>query len=151
MNATTPPNTVFVFGSFRLDPARGVLTCEGAPVALTSRLRDTLCCLLENAGRLTTKDELLQAVWPGRIADETNLSQAISGLRKTLGPKGDGMILTESGKGYRFGAPVERVAPSERVSGGAATRAATAASQAFRLARWQTWAVIGALGHCFAP
>ncbi len=140
MNAMTPPNTVFVFGSFRLDPARGVLTCDGAPVALTSRLRDTLCCLLENAGRLVTKDELLQAVWPGRIADETNLSQAISGLRKVLGPRGEGMILTESGKGYRFGAPVERIAPD-----GSAQHTTKADSRAFRRTRWRTGASIAAL------
>ena len=110
MNETTSPDTVFVFGAFRFDPARGALTCEGAPIVLTARLRDTLRSLVENAGRLVTKDELLQALWPGRIADETNLSQAISGLRKALGPQGEGMILTEPGRGYRLGVPVERTA-----------------------------------------
>ena len=137
MNEATSADTVFVFGSFRLDPAHGVLTCDGAPIVLTSRLRDTLCCLLENAGRLVTKDELLQAVWPGRIADETNLSQAISGLRKALGARGEGMILTESGKGYRFAAPVERV--SDGATQGAA------AAQGFGFARWRIWAVVAGL------
>ena len=108
MDAATTPNTVYVFGPFRFDPAHGRLTCEGRPVPLTARLRDTLRCLLENSGRLVTKDELLAVLWPGRIADEANLSQAISGLRKALGPEGEGMILTEAGRGYRFGAPVRR-------------------------------------------
>jgi DNA-binding winged helix-turn-helix (wHTH) protein/Tfp pilus assembly protein PilF len=140
MNETTSPDTVFVFGAFRFDPARGALTCEGAPVVLTARLRDTLRSLLENAGRLVTKDELLQALWPGRIADETNLSQAISGLRKALGPKGEGMILTEPGRGYRLGVPVERTTSGELTGGLSGARAA-------RVPRWAMLAAIaGALG-----
>jgi DNA-binding winged helix-turn-helix (wHTH) protein/tetratricopeptide (TPR) repeat protein len=110
MSTSTSPDAVYVFGAYRLDVARSLLTSGGAPIPLTPRLRDTLACLLENPGRLVTKEELLSAVWPGRIADEANLTQAISGLRKALGPTGEGLILTEPGRGYRFRGEVARVA-----------------------------------------
>jgi len=97
-----------VFGPFRLDPVRRTLTRDSAPIKLAARPFDTLLYLIEAQGRLVEKDELLAAVWPGRIVEEGNLPQTISILRKTLQTDGndEGYIATAAGRGYRFAAPV---------------------------------------------
>ena len=107
MTDAAPPDGILTFAGFRFDTARGGLTRDGEVIALTGRLRAALAYLARNNRRLVSKDELLAALWPGRIVDEANLSQAISNLRKALGPAGEGLILTEAGRGYRFTAPVE--------------------------------------------
>ena len=70
---------------------------------------DTLRVLVENAGRLVTKEELLQAVWPDTAVEENNLNHNVSILRKALGEKavGQAFIETVPRVGYRFVAPVE--------------------------------------------
>jgi DNA-binding winged helix-turn-helix (wHTH) protein/Tfp pilus assembly protein PilF len=113
MTDAASPDGILTFAGFSFDPARGELTRNGEIVALTGRLRAALAYLAQNNRRLVTKDELLAALWPGRIVDEANLSQAISNLRKALGPPGEGLILTEAGRGYRFTAPVERSGRAE--------------------------------------
>ena len=72
---------------------------------------DTLCVLVENAGRLVTKQELLDAVWPDTAVEENNLTHTMSVLRKALGEKATGQqyIETVPRVGYRFAAAVERV------------------------------------------
>jgi TolB-like protein/DNA-binding winged helix-turn-helix (wHTH) protein/tetratricopeptide (TPR) repeat protein len=99
---------VYAFGRFRLDPVCRVLLCDDAPTKLVPRLFDLLLYLVENPGRVVEKDELLSAVWGGRIVEEANLSQAISALRKVLQAEGaaEAMIVTAPGRGYRFAAPV---------------------------------------------
>ena len=114
MDVRAPPRATYVFGPFRLDAAHGSLTRDGEPVVLTSRVFSTLLYLVENAGRISTKDDMLHALWPGRIADEANLSQAVSAVRKALGQGGAGeaLILTVPGRGYRFSAPVRIEEPT---------------------------------------
>jgi TolB-like protein/DNA-binding winged helix-turn-helix (wHTH) protein len=99
----------YVFGGFRLDPVRRTLTRDGVPIALSSRVFDTLLYLVGNAGRLVEKDELINAVWAGRYVEESNLSQTVFVLRKALKDAGedDTLIATISGQGYRFTAPVQ--------------------------------------------
>ena len=108
MDVSVRDKGVYEFGPFRLDPVRRTLTRDGAPVKLASRPFDTLLYLIEAQGRLVEKDELLAAVWAGRIVEEGNLSQTISILRKTLQTDGndEGYIVTAAGRGYRFAAPV---------------------------------------------
>jgi hypothetical protein len=74
---------------------------------------DTLVVLVENAGRLVTKQELLDAVWPETTVEENNLNHNVSVLRKALGERATGQqyIETVPRVGYRFAAPVETVAP----------------------------------------
>ena len=69
---------------------------------------DTLRVLVEHAGRLLTKEELLSAVWPDTVVEENNLNHTISILRKTLGEKATGQryIETVPRVGYRFTAAV---------------------------------------------
>lgn len=105
----------YEFGEFRVDAiARRLWRRDGAPVSLTPRVFDTLLYLLEHRGAVLGKDELMGAVWPGRVVEENNLSQSISTLRRALGERADGSryILTVPGRGYRFVA--EARAPAER-------------------------------------
>ena len=95
---------LYGFGPFRLDPGRRVLTRGGVAVALTPKVFDTLLYLVENPDRLIGKDEILGAVWAGRIVEEGNISQTIFTLRKALGGAGAPapFIVTVPGRGYRF-------------------------------------------------
>ena len=103
---------VYEFSGFRLDAAhRRLLSPEGTPVPVTSRVFDTLLYLLEHHGELVDKDRLMQAVWPGAVVEENNLNQAVTALRKALGEKRDEhrFIVTDRGRGYRFVAEVREL------------------------------------------
>jgi len=67
----------YVFGPYTLDPIARGLTRGSVPIALSARLFDTLLFLVENHGRVVTRDELLAALWPGRRMEEGNLARAI--------------------------------------------------------------------------
>lgn len=75
------------FGPFRLEIAERRLIREGRPVALTAKVFDTLCVLVQNGGRLLSKNQLLTAVWPDAAVEESNLTFCISTLRKAPGRK----------------------------------------------------------------
>lgn len=102
------PRSAFVFGPFRLDPIRRTLTRGGGLVELSPRLFDTLLYFVERPDQVLTKDDLLEAIWPSRIVEEGNLSQAIFALRKALRGDDDDpqMIVTVPGRGYRLAASV---------------------------------------------
>ena len=97
------------FGPFQLDVRERRLSRGTDVIPLRLKVFDTLCVLVENAGRLVTKDELLAAVWPDTTVEENNLNHNISVLRKALGEKATGQqyIETVPRVGYRFVAPVE--------------------------------------------
>ena len=78
-------SNLYVFGEFRLDAQNRVLRRGQEPVPLASKAFDLLLVLVQNTGRVITKDELMQAVWPGSFVEESNLSQTIFVLRKALG------------------------------------------------------------------
>ncbi|HEY2444390.1 MAG TPA: tetratricopeptide repeat protein [Rhizomicrobium sp.] len=109
MDVSVRPKGMFAFGRFRLDPVRRNLTRDGAAVALSPKLFDTLLYLVEHPDRVVEKDELLNAVWAGRFVEESNISQTIFTLRKALSDAGeqDALISTAPGRGYRFIASVE--------------------------------------------
>jgi len=102
------PRRVYRFGAFQLDAAAKVLLRDGQPVRLARKAVETLLVLVENAGQVVTKEELLAAVWPGRIVDEANLAQNVAVVRKALGAgRGEpGYIETFPGRGYRILGPV---------------------------------------------
>jgi len=99
---------LYEFGAFRLDPIGRTLSHDGVHVALAPRLFDTLLHLVESHGRLVSREELMQAVWPARTVDHTSLGMAVSSLRTALKQHGaaDNLIITAPGRGYRFGARV---------------------------------------------
>src|SRR5690349_24569336 len=99
---------IYWFEEFELDPTRRLLLRQGQAVPLTPKVFETLLALVRHRGRVMSKDELMQAVWPDTIVEETNLAHNISTLRKLLGQKaGDNrFIVTTPGRGYSFVAEV---------------------------------------------
>jgi DNA-binding winged helix-turn-helix (wHTH) protein/TolB-like protein/lipopolysaccharide biosynthesis regulator YciM len=99
------------FGPFHLEPAEQLLLREDNPVALTPKNFELLVFLVRNHGRLVTKQQIMQAVWPSSFVEEANLTVSISGLRRKLGERGGGLqyIETVPKKGYRFTAAVTEV------------------------------------------
>jgi len=124
MDFSVKDKGIYAFGGFQLDPLRRTLSRDGVPVKLVQRLFDTLLYLVENPGRIVEKDELLGAVWGGRIVEEANLTRAISELRKLLQDDGapDTLIVTAPGRGYRFATEVTRLGGSPAAHGVMAQR-----------------------------
>ncbi|WP_395666178.1 ATP-binding protein [Methylocella sp.] len=102
------PTDRLCFGEFRLDPANALLVRGDERVVIAPKPFDLLCYLVERAGRLATKDELLDAVWGDGRGAESSLSVSINALRTALGDdsKSPTYIETVSRRGYRFVAPV---------------------------------------------
>jgi eukaryotic-like serine/threonine-protein kinase len=113
--AQGPPSTnpsgvenVYEFGIYRLDVSGGSLFRSGEFIALQPKVFQTLLVLVEAAGRIVTKDDLMQKVWPDAFVEEGSLANNISTLRKLLNPDfdDDGPIATVPKRGYRFTAGV---------------------------------------------
>ncbi len=122
MNSTVP---AFVFGPFRLLPLERRLLEGERALRLGSRAMDVLLALLERAGDIVDKHELLALVWPNAVVDDATLRVHLAALRKVLGDGRDGQryITTVAGRGYGFLAPVSRV--GETAATGAAGSAVT--------------------------
>src|SRR4051812_30966929 len=105
---------LYEFGDFCLDQGRRTLLGrDGAPVALAAKAFETLAYLVERAGSVVDKDELMRAVWPDTAVEENNLTQNISLLRRLFG-EGRGehrYIATVPGRGYQLVAPVRVATP----------------------------------------
>lgn len=93
----------FHFGEYRLLAADQQLLRGSVEIPLTARAFALLQVLVERAGKLVSKDELLQRVWTGVVVEENNLAVQVGVLRKALGPA---LIATIPGRGYRFMAEV---------------------------------------------
>ncbi|WP_169740717.1 winged helix-turn-helix domain-containing tetratricopeptide repeat protein [Nevskia soli] len=122
-----PPQ--YEFGDFCVDSARrALLRRDGQPLPLTPRVFDTLLYLIQHAGSVLGKDQLMAAIWSGRVVEENNLSQNISTLRRVLGDGegGSRYILTVPGQGYRFVGDVREVGQLPAPSAGSATPAVVA-------------------------
>jgi pimeloyl-ACP methyl ester carboxylesterase len=97
------------FGPFILDPVQGILSAGLREIPLGGKAFETLVFLVENAGRVVSKSELIDRVWPDSHVGENNLAQHISLVRKTLAacdPKTE-YVQTMARRGYRFAAVVE--------------------------------------------
>jgi TolB-like protein/DNA-binding winged helix-turn-helix (wHTH) protein len=108
----------FEFGPFRLDVRERRLTRDGHCIPLRGRVFDTLNTLVSRHGCLVTKDELMAAVWPDTLVEETNLNHNICVLRRALGEKvtGQKYIETVPRQGYRFVAEVRELDDLERTA-----------------------------------
>ncbi|MBU2410278.1 MAG: winged helix-turn-helix domain-containing protein [Gammaproteobacteria bacterium] len=97
---------LWVFSSAEFDEASWTLRIDGQAVALEAKPLEVLHELLLRAGEVVTKDELLEAVWPGLTVVEGSLPTAISKLRKSLGALPGNAIETVPRVGYRLTGPV---------------------------------------------
>lgn len=101
---------VYEFGTFRMEAAERRLSRAGSPLALTARVFDLLLVLVQNAGHLLEKEEIMREVWYDAEIEENNLTVSMSVLRKLLGDgAGREFIETVPKRGYRFTAEVRRV------------------------------------------
>ena len=92
------------FGPFRLLPHQRLLTKAGTEARVGSRALDILIALLERPGKLVTRRELMERVWPDTVVVEANLNVNVAALRRSLGDGQDGnrYLVTIPGRGYRF-------------------------------------------------
>src|SRR6201987_882184 len=104
MGSPAPPER-YRFGSFQLELDERRLLKDGVAISLRPRAFDLLATLVDRAGHLVTKVELLDRVWPKVVVGEMALRAQLSALRKVLGADA---IATVSGQGYRFMLPVTK-------------------------------------------
>jgi adenylate cyclase len=107
---------VIGFGPFLLDPGKRTLSANGTPIAISSRAFDILRMLIEQRDRVVAKDEIMDRVWPNMFVEDNNLAVHISALRRmlTLEDGGPQLIVTVSGRGYRFVGQVDEPKPAVR-------------------------------------
>jgi predicted ATPase/DNA-binding winged helix-turn-helix (wHTH) protein len=102
------------FGPYRLLAAQRLLLERDKPVRLGSRAFDILAALVERAGEVVGKEQLIARAWPQTFVEESNLKIQVSALRRALGDGqgGNRYVITVPGRGYNFVAPVRRDEPS---------------------------------------
>ncbi len=104
-------NSTFEFEDYVLRPSERLLLRNGTPVPLKAKVFETLLSLVQNHGRVISKEDLMKLIWSDRYVEESNLSQYIFILRRILGenPQDHRFIVTIPGHGYRFVAKVNEI------------------------------------------
>ena len=104
------------FGPYQLLPLQRLVLRNRMPLQLGSRAKEILVALVERAGEVVEKRELLRRVWPGMVVEEATLRVHINTLRKALreGEAGARYVESVTGRGYRFVAPVMPVTETTR-------------------------------------
>ena len=94
----------FLFGDHTLDGDRRELRCGADSIAVEPQVFDLLIYLLQNRDRVVTKDDLIEAVWGGRVVSDSTLTSRINAARKAIGDSGQQqkLIRTIARKGLRF-------------------------------------------------
>ncbi|RPJ75900.1 MAG: hypothetical protein EHM24_03375, partial [Acidobacteria bacterium] len=110
-----PTPMVLRLGPFRIDRSARVLYRDGRVVSLTPKAFDTLLLLVDRAGEVLTKEELIKGVWPDTHVEEGSLARNISAIRQALGERRGTAeyIQTIAKRGYRLTIPVELVPEAE--------------------------------------
>ncbi|MDB5599538.1 MAG: transcriptional regulator CadC [Xanthobacteraceae bacterium] len=118
---------MFRFAGFELDPQRAELRGpDGEAIKLRPKSYDMLLVFVANAGRVISKTELLEAVWPNVHVGEDSLFQCVREIRVALGDEQRELIKLVSGKGYLFDADV--VAGPKQTASAAPVASTTAGS-----------------------
>jgi TolB-like protein/Tfp pilus assembly protein PilF len=102
----TTSQKTFRFEGYELDLRRGCLRTDDREIVLRPKSFDVLRYLVENAGRLIPKDELIKAVWPNVIVADEALSRCVSDVRVALDDTEQRIIKTLPRRGYLFAVPV---------------------------------------------
>ena len=115
----------YLFEDFALDPDRRELTRHAKAVAVGPKVFDLLLFLVQNREHVVSKDNLLEAVWSGRIVSESTLTSHINAVRKAIGDSGEAqrLIRTVARKGFRI---VGEVRELQAPGGGVAASAEAA-------------------------
>jgi predicted ATPase/DNA-binding winged helix-turn-helix (wHTH) protein len=92
---------VYKFGAWEIDLARREMRLNGVPADVGSRAFEIVETLVQSAGELIDKYDLMNRVWPGAVVEENTLQAQISAIRKALGPD-RGLLKTIAGRGYRL-------------------------------------------------
>jgi len=110
---TQDERLIFCFGPCELDVAARELRRDGEIVFVQSRVFDLLVHLARNHDRVVDRDELQEAVWPGRVITDAAMTRAIMLARKAVGDDASeqAIIKTLHGQGYRFVAKIETARP----------------------------------------
>lgn len=144
----------YYFGEFLLDPTELALRRKGQMVHLTLKAVSLLLLLVRNQGRLVSRFEIMETIWPNTSVEESNLTVTISKLRKALGESagGDPFIVTVARQGYRFVRPVT-VYPPESENVGATRdpyrRTGSHVASRYELARYAGAGGMGAVYRAF--
>ena len=103
---------IFTFGDFRLDVGEARLTHRGRVIPLAPKAFSMLVLLVEHAGELIEKEDILRVLWPDSFVEEANLTVHVSALRKALATEDNAQFIeTVPKRGYRFSAPVSIIEP----------------------------------------
>lgn len=104
-------NNSYIFSDFRLDASSLTLQKGDQQISITRKRLALLVLLLENAGKLLSKDELIERIWPNQDVDESNLANNIYALRQLIevDPRNPHLIVNVSGRGYMFTGEVQTV------------------------------------------
>jgi pimeloyl-ACP methyl ester carboxylesterase/DNA-binding winged helix-turn-helix (wHTH) protein len=103
---------IYGFDKFQLDAGERLLFDGVKNIPLAPKVFDTLLLLVENAGRILSKERMLKEIWEDSFVEENNLAQNISYLRRILGETKDKKFIETVPKfGYRFIVPVVPVEP----------------------------------------
>src|SRR5262245_32258566 len=137
------------FRGFRLDAKNAQLWRGTQEIALRPKAFAVLAHLLEHAGQLVTKQQLLDAVWPGTFVTDAVLKDSIRQLREALGDDADAprFIETAHRRGYRFIGQISTAPASSRLPAAApgtirespAARATTVLGRESELAHMNEW------------
>jgi DNA-binding winged helix-turn-helix (wHTH) protein len=93
------------FGRFCLNTEGTLLTCDGEALPLAPKVLQTLLVLVQRAGRIVPKDELIAGVWPRTFVEETGLTRNISLLRRALGEEANRQV-TQLAAATQHGRPL---------------------------------------------
>ena len=101
----------YEFGPFCLDPEQHVLLKDGKRVPITPKVFEILLLLVQNQGRIVSKQEMLNTIWQDSFVEDSNLTFNIRKLRQALGDEKDSPTYIETipKRGYRFKADVKEV------------------------------------------
>src|SRR4051812_18815360 len=102
-------NRIYEFEEFRLNGSDLMLYRGDEEVSLAPKAVETLLVLIQRRGEIVSKDELMETIWRDTVVEESNLTQYLSRIRKTLGGMSDGrpFIETFRRRGYRFNGQIE--------------------------------------------
>jgi len=132
---STSPARLLRFSVFEIDLGAGDLRKNGKRIRLQEQPFQVLAMLLENAGRVVTRDELRQKIWPADtfVDFDHSLNTAVNKIRDSLGDSASSprFVETLARRGYRFIAPVDGMtAPQGAISAAATTPVSTSIEEA---------------------